>query len=92
MTDQTTYERARKRAISKYGFYKHVAVYAVVIVFLMVVNLVTSPQYYWFVWPMLGWGVAISIHAAKAFFLDGEEQMVERLTEKELKEEQKHFQ
>ncbi|MDF2373706.1 MAG: 2TM domain-containing protein [Rhizobiaceae bacterium] len=88
MTDQTPYQRARKRALTKFGFYKHFAIYFGVITLLIVINLITSPQYHWYIWPMVGWGVAIAIHAAKAFLPSSEETLIERLTEKEIEKDQ----
>lgn len=92
MTDQTSYQSARKRAVSKLGFYKHFVVYVVVMALLVAINLITSPRYHWYIWPMVGWGVAIVIHAAGAFFLSGEDALIERMTERELEKEKDHSQ
>ena len=58
------------------GFYMHLAQYGVVIAFLVVVNLLTSPRHFWAVWPALGWGVAVLLHGLRVFdkvpFLNGE--------------------
>lgn len=48
-------------------FYIHVAQYAVVMCLLVVVNLVTSPHYFWAAWPALGWGIGIVSHGLKTF-------------------------
>jgi hypothetical protein len=39
----------------------------VIIAALAVLNLITSPSYIWFIWPMLGWGIAVAIHAISTF-------------------------
>lgn len=88
MTDQTPYQRARKRAVTKLGFYKHFLVYFAVMVLLIAINLITSPGYQWFIWPMLGWGLAVAIHAFKAFMGPSEDTMLDRMTEIELQDEQ----
>jgi transcriptional regulator with XRE-family HTH domain len=58
------------------GFYIHLAQYVVVIGFLAIVNLVTSRQYFWVIWPALGWGIGILFHGLRVFdkvpFLNGE--------------------
>jgi len=45
-------------------FYSQLATYAAVILMLLVINLLTVPQYLWVVWPALGWGVALVVQAA----------------------------
>ncbi len=64
MDDQTRYEHARKRVQALKGFYAHLAVYAIVNTFMLVINLLTSPHALWFYWPLLGWGIGIAMHAA----------------------------
>lgn len=59
------FERVRK--IKK--FYLHVAQYVLVIVMLVVINLVTSPHYFWAIWPALGWGVALAMNGMTTFDL-----------------------
>lgn len=49
------------------GFYMHLAQYVVVISGLVVVNLVTSPQYLWVVWPAGGWGLGVLAHGLQVF-------------------------
>ena len=58
---------ARVRRIKR--FYLHLIRYGVVITLLAVINLVTSPQYLWFFWPMLGWGIGIAAQALTTFEL-----------------------
>ncbi len=38
------------------GFYIHLAQYGIVIAFLVVVNLIVSPRYFWAIWPRAGMG------------------------------------
>ncbi|MGL4094713.1 2TM domain-containing protein [Agrobacterium fabrum] len=59
------FERVRK--IKK--FYLHVAQYVLVIAILVVINLVTSPHYFWAIWPALGWGVALVMNGMTTFDL-----------------------
>lgn len=48
-------------------FYIHLVQYVVVICVLAVVNVVTRPTYFWFIWPALGWGIGLFFHAAGVF-------------------------
>jgi transcriptional regulator with XRE-family HTH domain len=70
--------------------YMHCLQYAVVIVFLTVVNLLTFPKYLWVIWVALGWGLALGLQALKAFdripFLSGdwEKRQVEKYLGRQL--------
>ena len=69
MEYQDEFTKARKVAGAKIGFYIHLTVYVVVNALLVSINLVTSPGYLWFVWPLLGWGIGILAHAIAVFAL-----------------------
>lgn len=75
---------ARGRAEAKFGFYVHVAVYAAVIVLLFVINLTTSPGSYWVIWPLMGWGIAVIIHAFSVFGSRRKAEIIDRMTDKEM--------
>jgi len=85
MTDDVELRRlAVRRAEMKLGFRSHVFAYAIVNAGLAAINLVTSPNYLWFVWPLIGWGIGLAAHAA-AVYLDGEhirDRMIEEEYEK----------
>lgn len=49
------------------SFYMHAMTFVVVNVFIILVNLITSPGYFWFVWALLGWGLGLAIHALHTF-------------------------
>jgi len=55
--------------------------------FLIVLNLITSPGYLWFIWPMMGWGIGVAAHAAGTFGIgkDGEERKIRELMDEERK-------
>jgi hypothetical protein len=65
--DQDIVERARKRADEKLGFYIHLAAYLLVNALLIVLDLMTSPGTYWFMWPLIGWGIGVSVHGLGVF-------------------------
>lgn len=58
------------------GFYVHLSQYLIVIPMLAVLNLVISADYWWVVWPALGWGVGVLAHGLSVFaavpFLNGD--------------------
>ena len=58
------------------GFYFHLMLYAIVIGFLAIVNLMTSHHYLWFLWAASGWGLGLVVHGIRVFdkvpFLNGE--------------------
>lgn len=61
------YDKAVKRVEEIKGFYGNLTAYIAVNVGLLVLNLVTSPEYLWFFWPMLGWGIGVIFHGMKVF-------------------------
>ena len=74
---------ARVRKIK--GFYMHVAQYVVIMGFLVVMNLLTSPRYFWSGWAAGAWGMALILHGLQVFdripFLnaDWEKRQVEKI-------------
>jgi hypothetical protein len=70
VTPPSDYDRALARVEKIRAFYSHAAIYAVVNVGLAVFNLVTSPGYLWFFWPLLGWGIGLLAHGLGVFGTD----------------------
>ena len=52
----------------KRSFLVHLFVYVAVNALLIVVNLLYSPGYYWFLFPLIGWGLLLAAHAYIAFY------------------------
>ena len=52
---------ARRRLL---GFGRHLAGYFAAMVALVVVNMTTTPENPWFVWPMVGYGGGLAVHVA----------------------------
>lgn len=79
---------ARARKIKE--FYVNLASYVVIISALAIANLLTSPGYWWVVWPAGGWGIGVIAHGLQVFdkapFLNGqwERREVERLLGRKL--------
>jgi transcriptional regulator with XRE-family HTH domain len=49
------------------GFYMHLMQYALVIPFLWLINWITNEHYLWAIWPTLGWGLGILLHAFRVY-------------------------
>lgn len=49
------------------GFYSHAAVYAIVNTALVVANFLIWPDYLWFYWCALGWGLGVASHGLMVF-------------------------
>lgn len=91
MESQEAYEKAKKRVEAKIGFYIHLAVYIGVNILLIVINLATSPQYFWFKWPLLGWGIGLFFHGMSIFVFSGRKlgAIKDRMIEEEMKRERR---
>jgi hypothetical protein len=82
-------QRARRRLLAEKSFYVHLATYVIVISALFVINALTGAGRWWFVWPAIGWGIGLTIHALSAFGMigllgrDWEERRLKELTEEE---------
>lgn len=87
--NEERYFQAKKRVEEIKGFYGNLTAYIIVNIGLMILNLATSPEYLWFFWPLLGWGIGVFFHGMKVFnympFLgkDWEQQKIKELMEKE---------
>ena len=66
-TQETRYQSAKKRVEALRGFYVHLTVYVLINLLLCAINLLTSPDSLWFYWPLLGWGIAVALHALRVF-------------------------
>ncbi len=83
MTDDVELRRlAIRRADMKLAFRSHLMAYVLVNAALVAINLLTSRDYFWAIWPMLGWGIGLGAHAASVY-MNGEG-MRDRLIEQEL--------
>lgn len=63
--------QARKRAEEKVDFLGHLVVYVLVNLFLFLLNLLTSPNVWWFQWSLFGWGIGLILHGVSVYILDG---------------------
>ena len=62
MTDDVELRRlAIRRADMKLAFRSHLMAYVLVNAALVAINLITSPEYFWAIWPMMGWGIGLAV-------------------------------
>lgn len=86
---ESIYLKAQKRVEDIKGFYGNLMAYVIVILGLAVLNLTTSPEHWWFLYPAIGWGIGVTIHFCSVFnfipFLghDWEERKIRELMHKE---------
>ena len=84
MEHQEAYEKARKRVEAKIGFYVHLGVYVGVNLLLIIINFMTAPEYLWFKWPLMGWGIGLFFHGVGVFASFKGDSVKERMIEKEM--------
>jgi hypothetical protein len=79
-SEQDMRRLAERRADAKLGFRNHAFIFAMVNAGLAGVNLITSPGYLWFVWPLGGWGMGLLSHglSVHGVMIGDREAMVER--------------
>ncbi len=85
MENQELYKKAKKRVEAKLGFSIHLLVYVAVNALLIIINMSTSPEYLWFIWPLAGWGIGLFFHGLGVFVFTGEPAYKEKMIEKEMK-------
>ena len=68
MSEETAkYREAKQKVASLRGFYIHLVVYVAVNTLLFLINMITSPDALWFIWPLMGWGLAVALQALSVF-------------------------
>src|SRR5215213_3672982 len=82
MNQEQLYERVE--AIK--GFYVHAAVYAMVNLGLFAINALTAFGIWWFLFPLIGWGIALTIHGVVLFFFEGKGPLGKEWEERKTKE------
>jgi hypothetical protein len=65
--DEKSYQRARKKVKEIKSFYYNLSAYCTVIPILIFINLKYSPEFLWFFFSMVGWGLGLSFHGMQAF-------------------------
>ncbi|RDW17584.1 histidine kinase [Oceanobacillus arenosus] len=88
MENEEKYLRAKKRVEDLKGFYQHLLSYILVNIMLFIINMVTDPSYWWFIYPLMGWGIGLIAHAFSVYFdgfmgADWEEKKIKEYMEKD---------
>lgn len=89
MENREAYLKAKKTVNARLALRLHLALFAIANLFMAIVNVVTSPQYLWFLWPLLGWGVGVCFHAMIVFAFYGKSSLRERMLKEEMEKELK---
>ena len=84
MENTKAYQRAKKKVEARLGFRVHLTVYLFVNAILMTINLINSPEYLWFIWPLMGWGIGLFWHAMAVFVFDKKSALIENMIRKEM--------
>ncbi len=61
------YERAKRRVQQLKGFYIHLTVFIIINIFLFIVNFLTTPGLWWFLFVTLFWGIGLLFHGLSVF-------------------------
>lgn len=83
MAEERLRQIARERARAKTGFYIHLIIYVIVNVMLFSIwyTSLGPSGFPWFIFPLIGWGIAVIVHAVGTFY---GKSLEDRMTEREL--------
>ena len=85
MSEEQIYEEAKKRVEAKRGFYKHLVIYIIVNVILVIVwAFPAGGGYPWFWWVIGGWGIGVLANFIEVFIWPkgGDKAAIEKEAEK----------
>jgi fatty acid desaturase len=76
--------KAKRRVRIKLGFMWHLAVFFIVMMALVAINLTYSPEVLWVFWPLGAWGGALLLHGFATYSMAGiTEDMIQAEIERE---------
>jgi hypothetical protein len=91
MENSKEYKSAKRKAKILREFYSHLSTYLTVNGVFFVVNYLTSPGDWWVLYPLIGWGVCLTLHGIdtifkiSGFFDKWEDNKTEELMRKDLR-------
>ncbi len=88
---QDAYKKAQKRVKEKKGFYSHLSVFISVGLFFFFLNMADGFHDVWFFFPILPWGVGLSIHYFSVFGLPGTDLLTKEWEDRELEREMRRL-
>lgn len=59
---QEKLQKAKAKLEALKGFYSHLFFFVVINIGIFLVNYLTTPDLWWFYWPLLGWSVGLLAH------------------------------
>jgi len=85
--ENNEYLRAKKRVDDLKGFYGNLTSYCIIMPFLIFINLYFSPQFQWFWFSLIGWGIGVTVHGFSVFGYGRrwEERKIQEILNKEKK-------
>ena len=90
MSNEEAYLKVQKKVKAKKGFYLHLGIYVIIILFLAIMNWATKDPIdddWWVAFPAVCWGTAVAIHALAVFIFSGDGLLGEEWEEKKIEEE-----
>ena len=66
-SEEERYYKAKKKVEDIKGFYWNIITYICMVPMFIYTNLRFTPQFHWFWFPMLGWGIGILFHGLEVF-------------------------
>lgn len=82
---------ARKRAGAKLGWFFHAAVYVIVNLSVFAMSQYAFGNRAWSVFPLLGWGLGLALHAAAVWLVGVGGDLRERMVQKERERLQRQY-
>lgn len=58
----------QKRKFRLNNFYRQLLTYVAVMLFLIFINYMRTPDYWWVIWPAAAWGLGLILQAIHIFF------------------------
>jgi hypothetical protein len=83
LTPEEVERLAHKRASAKLGWYIHALFYVVANLFIFGMSMYAFGHRPWSVFPVIGWGVGLALHAVSVFMLGEGSSFRQRLLERE---------
>ncbi len=77
MSEERLYERAQRNVKNRKHFLRHVFAWVIMSVFFILLNLSTS-DYFWAIFPILGWGIGVAFHGIQVFSDEWENVEIEK--------------
>jgi hypothetical protein len=84
MENEILYRRAAARVEARLAFYRHAMIYVLVNSFLVILNLIRSPDHFWSKWSIFGWGIGLLAHGLSVYSYRWREGSRERMIQCEM--------